>query len=141
LSVYLLELKHLATWEVRYLGEVFDRPFPEPLPRWDVEAERLADMWATEHESRSDIVERYRRVWDHSDATVNELPLPVGTDAEAMAEQPHDPAFWAERRNEIEAAARAAELLQEPAAGLTRHERAEDGRSRSPSAPGPRARN
>jgi hypothetical protein len=27
-------------------------------------------MWATEHESRSDIVDRYRRVWDHSDTTV-----------------------------------------------------------------------
>jgi len=24
-------VKHLATWEARYLGEVFDRPFPEPL--------------------------------------------------------------------------------------------------------------
>ena len=46
-------VKHLATWEARYLGEVFHRPFPEPLPRWDIEAERLADMWATEHQSRS----------------------------------------------------------------------------------------
>jgi hypothetical protein len=40
-------IKHLSTWEARYFGEVFDRPFPEPLPRWDVEADRLADMWAT----------------------------------------------------------------------------------------------
>jgi hypothetical protein len=68
-------VKHLATWEARYLGEVFDRPFPEPLPRWDVEAERLADMWATEREARSDIVDRYRRVWEHSDATVEALAL------------------------------------------------------------------
>src|ERR1700712_2557411 len=68
-------VKHLATWEARYLGEVFGRPFPEPLPRWDVEAERLADMWATEHESRSDVVGRYRRVWEHSDATVDALAL------------------------------------------------------------------
>lgn len=68
-------VKHLATWEARYLGEVFDRPFPEPLPRWDIEAERLSDMWATEHESRSDVVDRYRRVWDHSDATVDALTL------------------------------------------------------------------
>lgn len=68
-------VKHLATWEARYLGEVFDRPFPEPLPRWDVEAERLADMWATERESRSDIVGRYRRVWEHSDARVASLAL------------------------------------------------------------------
>ena len=144
-------VKHLATWEARYLGEVFDRPFPEPLPRWDVEAERLADMWATEHESRSDVVDRYRRVWDHSDATVAPspsmpraawpggrtprcpcstssstcLPRPVGTlatptscakqldgavgtDAEGMAVKQHDPAFWTERREEIEAAARSA---------------------------------
>lgn len=68
-------VKHLATWEARYLGEVFDRPFPEPLPRWNIEAERLADMWATEHESRSDVVDRYRRVWQHSDATVAALAL------------------------------------------------------------------
>jgi len=68
-------VKHLATWEARYLGEVFDRPFPEALPRWDVESERLADMWATEDESRSDIVERYQRVWAHSDATVEALAL------------------------------------------------------------------
>lgn len=68
-------VKHLATWEARYLGEVFGRPFPEPLPRWDIESERLADMWATEHESRSDVIERYRRVWEHSDATVAILDL------------------------------------------------------------------
>jgi len=68
-------VKHLATWEARYLGEVFDRPFPETLPAWDVEAERLADMWATEQESRSDIVNRYRRVMDHSDTTVAALAL------------------------------------------------------------------
>ncbi|OFE17807.1 type I restriction endonuclease subunit M [Humibacillus sp. DSM 29435] len=68
-------VKHLATWEARYLGEVFDRPFPEPLPRWESEAELLADMWATEDESRRDVVERYRRVWRHGDATVADLGL------------------------------------------------------------------
>lgn len=31
-------VKHLATWEARYFGEVFGRPFREPLPRWDDEA-------------------------------------------------------------------------------------------------------
>jgi len=144
-------VKHLATWEARYLGEVFGRPFPEPLPRWDVEADRLADMWATEHESRAEIVDRYRRVWAHGDATVAALALDatgrvewwgdakvplfnvlvhllaetsrhaghadilreqldgaVGTDAEAMAAEGHDAAFWKERCAEIEAAARAA---------------------------------
>lgn len=68
-------VKHLATWEARYLGEVFGRPFPEALPRWDLEAERLADMWATENESRDAVVDRYRRVWDHSDATIAALAL------------------------------------------------------------------
>ena len=68
-------IKHLSTWEARYFGEVFDRPFPEPLPRWDDEAEPLADMWATEHESRRAIVDRYRRVWDHSDATIDALAV------------------------------------------------------------------
>ena len=144
-------IKHLSTWEARYFGEVFDRPFPEPLPRWDVEADRLADMWATEHESRSDIVDRYRRVWDHSDATLDALPIDapgkvawwprpdvnlfgilvhvlaetsrhaghadilreeldgaVGTDAESMALQLHDSAFWSEQRAKIERAARTA---------------------------------
>src|SRR6202043_1094059 len=43
--------------------------------RLDVEAELLADMWASEHESRSDIVERYRRVWAHSDATIDALAV------------------------------------------------------------------
>ncbi|MEO8829265.1 DUF664 domain-containing protein [Lapillicoccus sp.] len=128
-----------------------DRPFPEPLPRWDLEVERLADMWATEHESRRDVIDRYRRVWHHSDATVAALALDatgrvawwqdaevpllnilvhllaetsrhaghadilreeldgtVGTDAEGMAEKSHDPDFWMERREEIEAAARSA---------------------------------
>ncbi|MFC7359946.1 DinB family protein [Nocardioides astragali] len=144
-------VKHLATWEARYLGEVFGRPFPEPLPRWDIEADRLADMWVAEDESRADVVDRYRRVWAHGDATLQALDLDatgrvewwgdaevplfnvlvhllaetsrhaghadilreevdgaVGTDAEAMAADGHDAAFWADRREQIEAAARAA---------------------------------
>lgn len=28
-------IKHLSIWEARYLGEVFDRPFPEALPQWN----------------------------------------------------------------------------------------------------------
>jgi hypothetical protein len=69
-------IKHMATWEARYLGEIFDRPFPEPLPRWDDEdAEPGADMWATEDETRAEIIDRYRRVWAHSDATIDALPI------------------------------------------------------------------
>ncbi|MEU4442868.1 DUF664 domain-containing protein [Actinosynnema sp. NPDC050801] len=66
-------VKHLSTSEARYFGEVFGRPFPEPLPRWDDQAERRADMWATEHETRTAIVDRYRRAWAHADATITAL--------------------------------------------------------------------
>jgi Protein of unknown function (DUF664) len=68
-------VKHLATWEARYFGEVFDRPFPEPLPRWDDEAASGADLWVTEHETREEIIGFYRRAWQHSDATINALPI------------------------------------------------------------------
>ncbi|MCU1379131.1 MAG: type restriction-modification system methyltransferase subunit, partial [Acidimicrobiales bacterium] len=41
-------VKHNAIWDSRYFGEVFDRPFPEPLPRWNDEAAHGTDHWATE---------------------------------------------------------------------------------------------
>lgn len=68
-------VKHLSIWESRYFGEVFDRPFPEPMPRWDNTGERGADMWATEQETRNEITDRYRRVWEHSDATISALTI------------------------------------------------------------------
>jgi hypothetical protein len=68
-------IKHLSTWEARYFGEVFGRPFPEPVPRWDDKAARGTDIWATEHETRAEIVDRFRRVGDHSDATITALDL------------------------------------------------------------------
>ncbi|MEU7112971.1 DinB family protein [Streptomyces sp. NPDC046182] len=66
-------VKHVATVEARYFGEVFDRPSPEPLPRW--QDSNGSDLWATEEETRDQITEFYRRTWEHSDATINELPL------------------------------------------------------------------
>jgi len=68
-------VKHVASTEAGYLGDVFGRPFPEPLPWLDDDAEPNADMWATADESRQDIVELYRRVWASSDATVAALGL------------------------------------------------------------------
>ncbi|WP_086661691.1 DinB family protein [Lentzea kentuckyensis] len=68
-------VKHLALSESRYFGEVFGRPFPEPMPRWDDLAARGADMRAAEHETREEIVARYRRVWVHSDATIDALAV------------------------------------------------------------------
>jgi hypothetical protein len=68
-------VKHLAVWESRYFGEVFGRPFSEPLPRWDDEAVSGTDFWAAEHEARDEIVGLYRRVWEHTDATVDALAI------------------------------------------------------------------
>lgn len=66
-------VKHVATVEARYFGEVFDRPSPEPLCRW--QDSDGSDQWAAEGEAREEIVGFYRRTWEHSDATVDELPL------------------------------------------------------------------
>ncbi|WP_326732507.1 DinB family protein [Streptomyces phaeochromogenes] len=66
-------VKHVATIEARYFGEVFDRPSPEPLPRW--QDHNASDLWAAEDETRDQIIAFYRRTWEHSDATIDELPL------------------------------------------------------------------
>ena len=50
-------VKHVASVEAGYLGEILGRPFDEPLPWTDDDAEPNADMWATADESR----ERHRR--------------------------------------------------------------------------------
>ena len=68
-------VKHVASIEAGYLGECFGFPFEEPMPWLDDDAEPNADMWATADESRNQIVEFYRRVWAHSDKTIDALPL------------------------------------------------------------------
>ncbi|MGW3650289.1 DinB family protein [Streptomyces sp. NPDC000878] len=66
-------VKHVASVEARYFGEVFDRTSPEPLGRW--QDHDGSDLWAAEDETRDQIIGFYRRTWEHSDATINELPL------------------------------------------------------------------
>jgi len=66
-------VKHMATWETRYFGEIFNRPFAEPLPRWQDSDGN--DLWVTEDESREQIMDFYRRARDHADATINELTI------------------------------------------------------------------
>lgn len=84
-------VKHVASVEAGYLGEIFGRPFAEPLPWFDEGAEPNADMWATAEESREDIVGLYRRVWANSDATIEALDL------EAVGTVP----WWSEGHNEV----------------------------------------
>lgn len=68
-------VKHNAISDSRYFGEVFDRPFPEPLPRWTDAAGLEHERWASEHETRDEIVALYRRVWAHVDATIETLAI------------------------------------------------------------------
>lgn len=63
-------VKHLATVELGYFGVTFGRPFPDPPPWWVEGSEPNIDMWATAEETRDQLLELYRRVISHSDATI-----------------------------------------------------------------------
>lgn len=66
-------VKHMATLEAWYFGEVFGRPSPEPLGRWqDADG---SDLWAAPDETRDQIIDFYRRAWRHADATIGALPI------------------------------------------------------------------
>jgi uncharacterized damage-inducible protein DinB len=68
-------VKHAAGVESGYFGVTFGRPFPEPMPWMEDDAEDNADMWATADESREEVLALYRRVWAHADATIEALDL------------------------------------------------------------------
>lgn len=65
--------KHVATCAAWYFGEVFGRPSPDPLGRWqDADG---SDLWATPDETREQIIDFYQRAWKHADATIEDLPI------------------------------------------------------------------
>jgi hypothetical protein len=66
-------VKHMASVEARYFGEVFGRPSPESLVPW--QESDGGDLWVTADESRDDIIGFYRRAWEYADATIAALPL------------------------------------------------------------------
>ena len=69
-------IKHLALCEARYFGEVFGRPYPERLPRFDDPGfANREHLWVTEQESRDDVITGYERAWRHADATIEALPI------------------------------------------------------------------
>jgi uncharacterized damage-inducible protein DinB len=68
-------VKHVASVEAGYFGETFGRPFGEPLPWLDPGAEPNADLWAAAEQPRALIIGLCRRVWAHSDATIEALAL------------------------------------------------------------------
>lgn len=84
-------VKHLALVEYDYLGTSFGRIAAEP-PPWDIDT--LApnhDLFATDTESRAMILDVYQRSIEHSDATIEALPL----DAEGHV------AWWPDETNPV----------------------------------------
>jgi hypothetical protein len=68
-------VKHVASVVAGYFGAVFDRPFPEPMPWYEDDAEPNADMWATAEESSAFILGLYDRVFAHAFTTIDALAL------------------------------------------------------------------
>ena len=70
-------VKHCAGVECGYFGQVAGLPFPgeDDLDWRGDDAALGGGMHATAAESRERVTDFYRRVWAHSDATIQELPL------------------------------------------------------------------
>lgn len=68
-------VKHVATVQAGYFGDVFDRPLPDP-PAWMRDgAADDADMYATLDETLADIVAFHHASAAHADATIEALDL------------------------------------------------------------------
>ena len=68
-------VKHVASMELGYFGDVFGRPSGRHLPWFDVGASPDADLWVTADESLEFIVELHHFAAAHTDATIESLPL------------------------------------------------------------------
>lgn len=84
-------VKHVASVELGYFGEVFGRPSGVELPWFADDAGPDADMWAAAEETREQIIELHRVSAAHSDATIEALPL------DAPGEVP----WWAGERRQV----------------------------------------
>lgn len=84
-------VKHVASVQLGYFAEVFNRPHGRELP-WHAEgAEADADMWATPEESRQSIIDLHHLSAAHSDETIRMLPL------DAVGEVP----WWSAERRRV----------------------------------------
>ncbi|MDQ0849167.1 putative damage-inducible protein DinB [Arthrobacter sp. B3I9] len=84
-------VKHVASVELGYFGEVFGRPSGLELPSLADDAEPDADMWAGPDETREQVLELHRFAAAHSDATIEQLPI------DAKGEVP----WWPEERRHV----------------------------------------
>lgn len=84
-------VKHVASVEIGYLGDVFGRPSGVELPWFGDDAEDNDDMWATSEQTVESIVGLYRRSSEHCDETIRQLDL------DAVGIVP----WWPEDRREV----------------------------------------
>lgn len=84
-------VKHTLSGEFGYLGDCVGRPAPVTLS-WNEDGSvwEGADMWATAEESREELLGLYRRAWQHSDESLETLPL----------DAPASVAWWPEERRD-----------------------------------------
>jgi uncharacterized damage-inducible protein DinB len=68
-------VKHVASVQLDYFGVTFGRPSGRELPWFADGAEPDGDMWVPANESREEIMELHRFSAEHSDATIEALPL------------------------------------------------------------------
>ena len=68
-------VKHVASIELGYFGEVFGRPAGIPLPWYEDGAEDNADMWVPAEETTASVRELLRQAWEHIEATTDALEL------------------------------------------------------------------
>jgi len=86
--------KHVASIQLGYLGDCFSRPSGIPLPWFDDEnAEPDGDMWARADESRTAVLDLYRRSAEHADATIDALDLDTTGEVEWWPEDRRHPSL------------------------------------------------
>lgn len=84
-------VKHVASVQLAYFGEVFGRPADRRVAWEQPGAADDDDMWLQEGESVADIVEFHHYSAAHADATIDALPL----------DAPGTVPWWAEDHNRV----------------------------------------
>lgn len=84
-------VKHVASVQLEYLGDVFGRPSNRPLPWLAEGSEANADMWATADETSDEIIELHHFSAAHADGTIDALEL------ESVGEVP----WWPPARRKV----------------------------------------
>lgn len=81
-------VKHLASVQGEYFGEVFGQKWSEPMPWFEDGAEINDDLFATADESSAWVLDFYRRSWIHANKTFEVTTL----------DQTGDVSWWPEER-------------------------------------------